>query len=109
MPQTRRAGSVISLREDAIEEYESHHSEVWPDVLAALSRANIRNYSIYRYGTLLFSYWEYIGDDYAGDLARLDTDPVSARWGQIMQTLQVSVPEARPGRWFELPEVFHLE
>ncbi|MFJ4036946.1 L-rhamnose mutarotase [Microbacterium sp. NPDC090007] len=109
MTQVRRAGSVITLREEAIEEYERYHSAVWSDVLAALTRAHIRNYSIYRYGTLLFSYWEYDGEDYARDLAWLDTDPVSIEWVRIMQTFQVSVPEARPGQWLELPEVFHLD
>lgn len=109
MTTVRRAGSVIGLHESAIEEYERYHSDVWPDVLAALSKANIRNYSIYRYGNLLFSYWEYVGDDYAADLAFLDRDPVSQKWVTIMKTFQVPLEGCAPGQWLELPEVFHLD
>ena len=33
-----------------------------------IARSNIRNYSIYRYGDLLFSYFEYVGEDLDADL-----------------------------------------
>ncbi|WP_260856240.1 L-rhamnose mutarotase [Microbacterium sp. BH-3-3-3] len=109
MAKAQRSGSVIGLRESAIEEYERHHREVWPEVLAAISAAGIRNYSIYRYGTLLFSYWEYEGDDYEGDLAAIDQVPACVRWNDLMATLQVPVDGARPRAWLPVPEVFHLD
>lgn len=108
MPQVRRVGSVIGLRESAIEEYERYHREVWPEVLAAISAAGIRNYSIFRYGTLLFSYFEYVGDDFENDLAAIDVVPESIRWNDLMSTLQVPVEGSRAG-WLTVPEVFHLD
>jgi len=106
---TVRFASVIALREDAIDEYERHHRDVWPDVLAAISESGIRNYSIYRYGTLLFSYYEYEGTDFERDIAAIDDVPACIRWNELMSTLQVSVPEAKPRKWLPLPEVFHLD
>lgn len=108
MATVRRVGSVISLREDAIEQYEEYHRKVWPGVLAAISAAGIRNYSIYRFGTLLFSYSEYVGDDYERDLAAVDLVPECIRWNELMSTLQVPVDEEHSG-WLALPEVFHLD
>lgn len=109
MAKVQRVASVIGLRPSAIEEYERHHREVWPEVIAAISAAGIRNYSIFRHGTLLFSYWEYEGEDYERDLAAIDLVPACARWNELMSTLQVAVDDAPPQRWLALPEVFHLD
>lgn len=73
----RRVGQVIDARPDRIEEYERLHAAVWPGVLEAIHRANIRNYTIYRHGTRLF---DYVGDDYAGDMAAMAADPIVQEW-----------------------------
>ena len=73
--RVRRFGQVIRVRPEAIDEYERLHAEPWPGVLAAIRRANIRNYSIYRHGELLFAYFEYVGDDFAADMAAMAADP----------------------------------
>ncbi len=62
-----RIASVIGLPPESVGRYEALHAAVWPDVLARLSASHIVNYSIYRYGELLFSYMEYVGDDYDAD------------------------------------------
>ena len=104
-----RQGSVILLRPDAIEEYEQYHREPWAEVQHELSAAGFRNYSIYRFGETLFSYREYVGDDYAADMARLDAHEPSQRWLAIMHRLQVGVNGAIPAQWVQLPEIFHLD
>lgn len=109
MAKVQRVGSVIGLRESAIEDYERYHREVWPEVMAAISAAGIRNYSIYRFGTLLFSYWEYEGENYESDLAAIDRVPECVRWNDLMATLQVPIEGAQPRSWTPLPEVFHLD
>ena len=43
----------------------------WPEVVAANNASNIHNYTIYLYNDLLFSYFEYTGDDYAADMEKL--------------------------------------
>ncbi len=73
--EVRRFGQLIRVRPDSIEAYERLHAEPWPAVSAAIRRANIRNYSIFRHDGLLFGYLEYVGADYPGDMARLAADP----------------------------------
>ena len=70
----RRFGQVIRIKPDRIAEYEALHAAAWPGVLAAIRRANIRKYSIFRHGTTLFAYFEYVGDDYAADMASIAAD-----------------------------------
>jgi UDP-glucose 4-epimerase len=61
----RRIGQVIGVKLEHIEAYERMHATVWPEVLAMIHACNIRNYSIFRHGALLFAYMEYIGEDFA--------------------------------------------
>ena len=73
-----------------------------------ITACNIRNYSIYLYGDLLFSYYEYVGEDHAADMARMGADPATQRWWQLTDPCQQQVPEAKPGEWWSaILEVFH--
>ncbi|MEJ1088668.1 L-rhamnose mutarotase [Microbacterium sp. Mu-80] len=106
----KRVAQVIRLDPAQIDEYERVHSEVWPGVLAQIKGSGIRNYSIYRYGDLLFSYFEYVGDDFEADMAAMAADETTQRWWQICEPMQRPVDERAEGEWWhELPEVFHTE
>jgi L-rhamnose mutarotase len=106
----RRFGQVIRVRPDAIDEYERLHAEPWPGVLAAIHEANIRNYSIYRHEDRLFAYFEYVGDDFDADMARLAEDDTTRRWWALTDAMQDPYPEREPGTWWlTLHEVFHTD
>jgi len=106
----RRVASVIRLRPERQEEYLRLHQAVWPEVEQTLRSANIRNYSIFLHGDLLFSYYEYVGVDHAADLARIAADPHTQRWWQLTDPCQESLAESGSGEWWKpLPEVWHLD
>ena len=106
----RRLGQVIRVRPESIAEYERLHANPWLEVNAAIRRANIRNYSIFRFGELLFAYLEYVGDDFAGDMVAMADDPDVRRWLALTDALQVPYPERAPGDWWlSLSEVFHTD
>jgi len=105
----KRIASVIGLPPESVDRYESLHAVVWPAVLARISASNVVNYSIYRYGELLFSYMEYAGDDFDADMAAMATDPSTQEWWAVCMPLQRPVDDRVEGEWWkELPEVFHL-
>ena len=81
-----RVGQIIGLKPDQIEVYERLHAAVWPEVLAMISACNIRNYSIFRHGELLFAYFEYTGNDYEADMAKMAADPEDTRVVDAYQT-----------------------
>ncbi|MCU0916647.1 MAG: L-rhamnose mutarotase [Planctomycetes bacterium] len=109
-----RHGSIIGLRQESLLAYTQLHAAVWPGVLAALDQVNIRNYSIYlgqiepgEY--LLFSYFEYIGDDFSGDVARMG-DEVTRLWWTYTDPLQIRLPGTPAGQqWKAIEEVFHTD
>ncbi len=101
---------VVRVKPERVVEYERIHSQVWPGVLATISACNIRNYSIYRYGTLLIAYFEYAGSDYRADMEKMAADPVTMEWWSHTDPMQEQVPEHGPGEWWvRLPEVFHVD
>lgn len=105
----KRIASVIGISPENIEQYEALHADAWPGVLARLSASNVVNYSIYRYGELLFSYLEYVGDDYEADMAACAADPITQKWWDICKPMQRPVADRAPGEWWkEIPELFHL-
>ena len=106
----KRYASVIGIREVDWAVYERYHAAVWPDVLKTIYDCNVRNYSIYRFGELLFSYFEYIGADFEADMEKMGLDPKTIEWRAVMKPLQQRVPECSSTEWWHsIPEVFHVE
>ena len=79
----KRLASVIGMPAENSEEYERLHAAVWPAVLERLTLSNIRNYSIYRHGEVLFAYMEYVGDDFEADMAAIAADPATQEWWSV--------------------------
>src|SRR6266513_1566379 len=67
----QRIAQLIGVKPEQIEAYERIHAAVWPEVLATIHACNIRNYSIFRHEHLLFAYFEYVGEDFASDMAKM--------------------------------------
>lgn len=106
----RRVASVIRLRPEMEQEYRELHAAVWPSVLDRLTRSNIRNYSIFLRDGTLFSYLEYVGDDYEADIAAVAADPETQRWWTFTDPCQQPVETAQQGEWWApADEVFHLD
>jgi L-rhamnose mutarotase len=106
----QRYGHVIKVKPEAITEYEQIHAEVWPGVLATIHDCNIRNYSIFRYDTWLFAYFEYIGNDFADDMQKMAADPITQKWWTCTGPMQEPVPQNKEGDWWTtMKEVFHTE
>jgi len=73
-------GQVGRLKRSMIKEYAKLHANPWPQVLQTNHDCNLRNYSIFREGELVFAYFEYVGDDYQADLERMAQDEMTQRW-----------------------------
>lgn len=111
----KRYGTVIGLREDRIAEYKRLHAAVWPDVLKMIAQCNIRNYSIYLRRLpdgkhYLFSYFEYVGEDFAADAAKMAADSTTQKWWDVCKPCQEPFPDCAEGEWWaSMEEVFHCD
>lgn len=106
----QRHGQLIGVKPDKLDEYKKHHAAVWPEILDMIRECNIRNYSIYFKDGLLFAYFEYIGDDFAADMAKMAADPKTQEWWDMMMPLQQPLETRSEGEWWaEMEEVFHTD
>ncbi len=106
----KRYGQIIGVKPEHFEEYKKYHAAVWPDVLKMITECNIRNYSIFHKDNQLFAYFEYVGDDFAADMAKMAADPTTQKWWEIMEPMQQPVETRQPGEWWaNMEEVFHLD
>lgn len=106
----KRVASVMGLPPGGVKAYERLHAAVWPAVLERLTACNVTNYSIYRYGELLFAYFEYVGTNYEADMAIIASDPATQKWWDVAMALQRPVDDRLADEWWhDLTEVFHLD
>jgi L-rhamnose mutarotase len=106
----QRIAMVIDVKEEHLEAYKSLHAEPWPEILATLRRANISNYSIFLKDHTLFSYFEYHGSDFEGDLATIAADPHTQNWWRLTDPCQLPWTTRAPGEWWARMEpVFLME
>jgi L-rhamnose mutarotase len=105
-----RVAAVIRLRPEHEQAYRELHGAVWAEVLAALTRAHVRNFSIFLRDGLLFSYLEYTGEDYAADMAAVAADGATRRWWQLTEPCQQPLDSAAEEDWWApAEELFHLD
>ncbi len=106
----QRYGQVIYVKPERIEEYKRYHAAVWPGVLETIRKCNIQNYSIYLKDCFLFSYFEYTGENYAEDMAKMADDPITREWWSVVMPFQDPIPTRQEGEWWaNMEEVFHLD
>jgi L-rhamnose mutarotase len=111
----KRYGMVIGLGTEKIAEYKKLHGAAWHDVLKMITACKIRNYSIYLRELddgrhYLFSYFEYVGSDFAADMAKMAADPTTQKWWGFCKPCQQPLANRGPEEWWAgMEEVFHVE
>jgi L-rhamnose mutarotase len=108
--EVKRVGMVIGLKPDKITEYEALHADSYAGVRDLLQKHNIRNFSIFLKefddgNQYLFAYYEYVGDDYEGDLVRLDAEERNKAWLAVTDAMQT--PFRGEKSWSIMKEVFY--
>ena len=95
-----RYGMLTGLKAEQVERYKKLHAAVWPGVLKTIKECKIQNYSIFLKDTgrqqyFLFGYFEYTGDDYEADMAKMAADPTTQEWCAPLQTVPAAARMCR--------------
>ena len=102
-----RIGFTMRILDGRVDEYVSRHEAVWPELLADLTAAGVRTYSIFRRDQDLFAYLEV--DDFAAFTSAMGDSEANARWQIEMAALIDPLTDPATGFHTRIPEVFHLE
>ena len=107
---TKRVGMVVKIKEEHIEEYKRIHAPDNPGVRDLLSKYNMSNFSIFLQklddgNYYEFGYYEYVGNDFEGDMEKLAAEPRNIEWLKVCDPMQV--PLEGYESWAEMELVYY--
>ncbi len=111
----KRLGWVGRLKPELVKKYVDLHADTWPGVLKRNKACNLQNYSIFLKklpdgGHYLFSYVEYVGEDFDADMKRMAADEEVQRWWAECKPCFESIEDLPPGDvWATMEQVFYQE
>ena len=106
----KRIGEMIKIKPEGLEAYKKYHANPLPGVNEMITACNIRNYTIYQRGDYMFASYEYVGDDFDADMAKMAADPVTQHWWSLVKPLMQPLDDRREGEfWSGMTEVYHLD
>jgi L-rhamnose mutarotase len=105
----KRVGMVVGIKADKIDEYKKLHAAGNPGVRDLLVKYHMHNFNIFLQKMpdgkwYEFGYYEYTGDDFEGDMARLAKEPRNIKWLSVCDPMQVPLPDAKG--WTEMEQVY---
>jgi L-rhamnose mutarotase len=108
----KRYALALDLKDDPtlIKEYEKHHQQVWPEIIASIRDSGINNMEIYRAGNRLFMIMD-TEDDFSLDHKVLvdQYNPRVQEWENLMWKYQQALPYAKQGeKWMLMNKIFQL-
>jgi len=106
----RRMGQMIRIRPEKEARYKELHAAAWPGVLSMIKECNIQNFSIFMRDGFLFSFFEYVGENYEADMKKMADDPLTQEWWSECKPCQQPVETAKENEWWvDMEEVFRLD
>jgi len=108
--EVTRVGMVIKIKPEFIEEYKAVHADSNYGVRDLLIEANMRNFSIFLHklddgNWYEFGYYEYTGDDFEADMAKLDKHPRNIEWLKVCDPMQI--PLEGNDSWAEMEQIYY--
>jgi L-rhamnose mutarotase len=100
----KRACFGLRLYPGTEAEYDRRHAAIWPELVAAIRDAGIRNLSAFRRGTDVWHYAECSPEAMAA-FAKLGATDASAKWDDSLRTIVERTVADGERIWFQ--EIFH--
>lgn len=105
-----RIGMVIKIKPEYIDEYKALHSDKNSGVRDLLAEANMHNFSIFLHqlddgNWYEFGYYEYRGEDFEADMAKLAEHPRNIEWLKLCDPMQIPL-EGYQG-WAEMEKIYY--
>ena len=95
------------LKSDKVDEYATLHRNCWEEIRRIIKECNITHYSISLRGEDVYTYYEYVGEDYDADMKKMESYPIMWEWWSHTRPCFVGHEE---GKYYEdMSEVFFLE
>ncbi|MDA0780580.1 MAG: L-rhamnose mutarotase [Bacteroidetes bacterium] len=109
--EVKRVGMVVKVKKEYVEEYKKLHADNNPGVRHLLTKYHLRNFSIYMVQLAdgewyEFGYYEYWGNDFESDMAKLDAEPENVKWLELCDPMQDGIFLDQKG-WKQMNRVYY--
>ena len=106
----QRYGMAVRLKDEKRQYYIDNHANVWPEVLEELKKINVQNYSIFLKEDFMFGYLEYSGNDFDGDMGKMQQIPIVDKWTKLMIDCFNPFPNNDDNEsWVMMDQIFFME
>ena len=106
----QRYGMAVRLKDEKRQYYIDNHANVWPEVLEELKKINVQNYSIFLKEDFMFGYLEYAGNDFDGDMGKMQQIPIVDKWTKLMIDCFNPFPNNDDNEsWVMMDQIFFME
>ena len=106
----QRYGMAVRLKDEKRQYYIDNHANVWPEVLEELKKINVQNYSIFLKEDFMFGYLEYTGNDFDGDMRKMQQIPIVDKWTNLMIDCFNPFPNNDDNEsWVMMDQIFFME
>jgi L-rhamnose mutarotase len=105
----KRVGMVVGIDPERIDEYKRLHADDNPGVRDLLNKYHMHNFSIFLQKMpdgkwYEFGYYEYTGNDFEGDMAKMDAEPRTIEWLKQCDPMQIPLPGSEG--WTDMERVY---
>ena len=105
----KRVGMVVGIKPEKIEDYKRLHADSNAGVRDLLTKYHMHNFSIYLQQIegkwYEFGYYEYTGNDFDGDMAKLAEEPRNIAWLKQCDPMQLPLPGEKS--WTKMERVYY--
>ena len=107
--KVKRVGMVIGIRSEKIPEYKELHADSNPGVRDLLNKYHMHNLSIFLHRIegkwYEFGYYEYTGDNFEADMAKLAAEPRNTEWLKLCDPMQIPLKGEKS--WAVMEQVYY--
>jgi L-rhamnose mutarotase len=97
---------ILRIKAGTDAEYDRRHQEMWPELRSLIERSGMRNYTIFRHGTVVIGYAECEPTFAATQAGTHDPERIGKRWAEYMADI---IEPSDDGVFSLATEVWHLD
>lgn len=106
----KKIGQICSISPENAVKYIEYHKNIPQEIRKLIRDCNVRNYRIYYRNGILFTDFDYIGDDYEADMLKMARDPDNQKWWNLVKPLMSPLPDRKNGEfWADMELIFEQE
>ena len=106
----KKLGQVCGITAENAKKYIEYHNNIPGEIRELIKECNIRNYSIFYRKGLLFSYYEYVGENYEADMQKMADNADNKKWWDLVKPIMDPLADRDENEfWADMDLIFEQD